>query len=76
VSRKAPVFGTHNTPPPRHERDLHVLSATSLAGIGVADEDHDDNQPPAPIYLDDGDNYPMFPITPTDDQDHGQITTP
>ena len=28
----------------------------------VADEDHDDNQPPAPIYLDDGDNYPIVPI--------------
>jgi hypothetical protein len=34
----------------------------------VADEDHDDNQPPAPQYLDDGDNYPIVPITPTGDQ--------
>jgi feruloyl esterase len=39
----------------------------------VADEDHDDDQPPAPIYLDDGDNYPIVPITRTGDhdQDHG-----
>jgi feruloyl esterase len=36
----------------------------------VADEDHDDNQPPAPIYLDDGDNYPIVPITPTGGNDH------
>jgi feruloyl esterase len=39
----------------------------------VADGDHDNNQPPAPIYLDDGDNYPIVPITSTGDhdQDHG-----
>jgi feruloyl esterase len=37
----------------------------------VADGDHDDNQPPAAKYLDDGDNYPIVPITPTDDRDHG-----
>ena len=30
-----------------------------------ADEDHDDNQPPAPKYVDDGDNYPIVPITAT-----------
>jgi hypothetical protein len=30
---------------------------------------HDDNQPPAPKYLDDGDNYPIVPI---DDHDHGR----
>jgi len=35
----------------------------------VADDDHDDNQPPAPIYLDDGDNYPIVPITPTGDRE-------
>ena len=28
----------------------------------VADGDPDDNQPPAPKYLDDGDNYPIVPI--------------
>jgi len=32
----------------------------------VADGDPDDNQPPAPKYLDDGDNYPIVPI---DDHD-------
>jgi feruloyl esterase len=35
----------------------------------VADEDPDDNQPPAPIYLDDGRNYPIVPITQP--SDHG-----
>jgi hypothetical protein len=34
----------------------------------VDDSDHDDNQPPAPKYLNDGDNYPIVPI---DDRDHG-----
>jgi feruloyl esterase len=33
----------------------------------VADRDRDDNQPPAPKYLNDGDN---FPIVPLDDHDH------
>ena len=36
----------------------------------VADKDHDDNQPAAPKYLDDGDNYPIVSITPTGDHDH------
>jgi len=36
--------------------------------ICAADRDRDDNQPPAPKYLDDGDNYPIVPI---DDRDHG-----
>jgi hypothetical protein len=31
------------------------------------DGDRDDNQPPDPKYLDDGDNYPIVPI---DDRDH------
>jgi hypothetical protein len=31
------------------------------------DSDRDDNQPPAPKYLNDGDNYPIVPI---DDRDH------
>jgi len=39
--------------------------------VCVADEDRDDNQPPASKYLDDGDNYPIVPITPTNDHDHG-----
>ena len=42
-----------------------ALFATSLIGVGVVDEDHDDNQPPAPKYVDDGDNYPIVPITAT-----------
>jgi feruloyl esterase len=34
----------------------------------VADHDHDHNQPPAPKYLDDGDNYPIVPVTSIDDR--------
>jgi len=34
----------------------------------AAESDHDDNQPPAPKYLDEGDNYPIVPI---EDRDHG-----
>jgi len=30
--------------------------------VCAADRDHADNQPPAPKYLDDGDNYPIVPI--------------
>jgi len=37
----------------------------------VADGDSDDNQPPAPKYLDDGDNYPIVSIGERDhDDDH------
>jgi hypothetical protein len=40
--------------------------------VCAADEDHDDNQPPAPKYLDDGDNYPIVPIADGDrGHDHG-----
>jgi len=39
----------------------------------VADENHDDNQPPAPKYLDDGDNYPIVPI---DDRDRDRRHDP
>jgi hypothetical protein len=39
--------------------------------VCVADEDHDDNHPSAPKYIDDGDNYPIVPITPTGNHDHG-----
>jgi feruloyl esterase len=35
----------------------------------VDDSDRDDNQPPAPMYIDDGDNFPIVPI---DDRDYGQ----
>ena len=35
------------------------------------EEDHDDNRPPAPKYVDDGDNYLIVPITPTGNHDHG-----
>ena len=38
--------------------------------VCAADRDLDDNQPPAPKYLDDGDNYPIVPI---DGGDHGHL---
>jgi feruloyl esterase len=34
--------------------------------VCAADRDRDDNQPPAPKYLDDGDNYPIVPINNRD----------
>jgi feruloyl esterase len=37
----------------------------------VADKDHDDNQPPAPKYLNDRDNYPIVPLASTSDHGDG-----
>jgi feruloyl esterase len=37
----------------------------------VADHDRDDNQPPAPKYLNDGDNYPIVPIDDRKGDDDG-----
>ena len=54
---------------PRYSGTGDSTQASSF--VCLADEDHDDNQPPAPKYLDDGDNYPIVPITPTNDHDHG-----
>jgi hypothetical protein len=45
---------------PRHRGVGDTTKTSSLACV-------DDNQPPAPKYLDDGDNYPIVPI---DDQAH------
>ena len=46
------------------------VGETTIAStfICVADLDRDDNQPPAPKYLNDGDNYPIVSI---DERDHG-----
>ena len=46
---------------PRYSGAGDPTKASSFAC--VADSDRDDNQPPAPKYLDDGDNYPIVPIT-------------
>jgi feruloyl esterase len=54
---------------PRYRGAGDTTKASSF--VCVADRDHDDNQPPAPKYLDDGDNYPIVPVTPTDNRDHG-----
>jgi feruloyl esterase len=48
---------------PRYNGTGDTTQASSF--ICVADEAHDDNQPPAPKYLDDGNNYPIVPITST-----------
>jgi len=54
---------------PRYSGVGDTTKASSF--MCVADSDPDDNQPPAPKYLNDGDNYPIVPITTTDDRDHG-----
>ena len=51
---------------PRYRGTGDTTQASNF--VCVDDRDHDDNQPPAPRYLDDGDNYPIVPITPTDDR--------
>jgi len=45
---------------PRYSGVGDTTKASSF--VCAADRDHDDNQPPAPKYLDDGDNYPIVPI--------------
>jgi feruloyl esterase len=52
---------------PRYSGAGDATKASSF--LCVADRDHDDNQPPAPKYLNDGDNYPIVPI---DDRDRAQ----
>jgi feruloyl esterase len=56
---------------PRYSGVGDKTKASSFVCVG--DRDRDDNQPPAPKYLDDGDNYPIVPVTPIDDRDreHG-----
>jgi feruloyl esterase len=53
---------------PRYSGTGDTTKASSF--VCVADDDPDDNQLPAPRYLDDGDNYPIVPITPTDNHGH------
>jgi feruloyl esterase len=50
---------------PRYSGAGDPTKASSF--VCAADRDRDDNQPPAPKYLDDGDNYPIVPI---DERDH------
>jgi feruloyl esterase len=52
---------------PRYSGVGDTTKASSF--VCRADRDRDDNQPPAPTYLNDGDNYPIVPI---DDHDHGR----
>jgi feruloyl esterase len=51
---------------PRYRRVGDPTTASSF--ICADDRDRDDNQPPAPKYLNDGDNYPIVPIG---DRRHG-----
>jgi feruloyl esterase len=53
---------------PRYSGTGDTTKASSF--VCAADEHHDDNQPPAPKYLDDGDNYPIVPID-EGDRGHG-----
>jgi feruloyl esterase len=50
---------------PRYSGVGDTTKASSFACVDGSDRD--DNQPPAPKYLNDGDNYPIVPI---DDQAH------
>jgi feruloyl esterase len=52
---------------PRYSGVGDTTKASSF--VCLADRDRDDNQPPAPQYLDDGDNYPIVPIADRD-KDH------
>jgi feruloyl esterase len=62
------LFSRPLCPYPALPRYAGVGDPTQASSFNcVADEDHDDNQPPAPKYLDDGHNYPIVPI---DDRDH------
>jgi feruloyl esterase len=45
---------------PRYSGAGDPTKASSF--VCAADRDRDDNQPPAPKYLNDGDNYPIVPI--------------
>jgi feruloyl esterase len=70
VSGKVQDFSRPVCPYPALPRYSGVGITTKASSfVCVADKDHDDNQPPAPKYLDDGDNFPLVPITPTDDHD-------
>jgi feruloyl esterase len=56
---------------PRYSGAGDTTKASSF--VCVADEDRDENQPPAAKYLNDGDNYPIVPINDSDhrrDHDH------
>jgi hypothetical protein len=56
---------------PRYSGTGDPTQASSFAC--VADRGHNDNQPPAAKYLNDGDNYPIVPINDSDrrrDHDH------
>jgi feruloyl esterase len=63
VTNGAPVFTRPLCPYPALPRYSGTGDPTSAANFRcIADNDGDDNQPPAPRYLDDGDNYPIVPI--------------
>jgi hypothetical protein len=56
---------------PRYSGVGDTTQASSF--LCTADSDRDDNQPPAPKYLNDGDNYPIVPI---DDRDRDRRHDP
>jgi feruloyl esterase len=60
-------------PYPALPRYSGVGDTTKASSFACADDrDRDDNQPPAPTYLNDGDNYPIVPIDDHGhDRDHG-----
>jgi feruloyl esterase len=63
VANGATAFSRPLCPYPALPRYRGAGDPTDAANFRcVADDDGDDNQPPAPKYLDDGDNYPIVPI--------------
>ena len=66
------AFSRSLCPYPALPRYTGVGDPTKAGSFVCADDrDRDDNQPPAPKYLDDGDNYPIVPIDDRDRGDHG-----
>ena len=68
VTNNTQDFSRPVCPYPASPRYRGVGDTTKASSFTcVADSDRDDNQPPAPKYLNDRDNYPIVPI---DDNDH------
>ena len=62
IANGVTAFARPVCPYPELSRYSGAGGTTKASSFLCADRDHDDNQPPAPKYLDDGDNYPIVPI--------------
>jgi len=70
TSAGATLFSRPVCPYPELPRYSVGDTTKASSFVCVDDSDRDDNQPPAPKYLNDGDNYPIVPIEDRD-RDHG-----